>query len=313
RPATQKMLFLSAKIPRGKMLEDEDRLVQRLSPHLTEGEFKEILLEATPEEKRAPDETLEEKLNGINWELEKILIHVGRLIGDKGLPTLMAALPLILEHHPHTRLLVVGHGPLREVMEAWFWALEKGEGELLEKMIQWGSPFEETRSASFDEVRLFFEALRSRGEFASYLEKAKRFLKPDRVLFLGYLEHPLLRFLFPCADAAVFPSVVPEAGPLVFLEALASGCFPVGTYLGGMASTIDTISEALPKREAEGMKISPDPRTKVLELVLKVAEALEVKEEIRKALQEVAEERFDWRKIAKRWSKLLHSLVDSAD
>ena len=37
---------------------------------------------------------------------------------------------------------------------------------------------------------------------------------------------------------ALFPSVVAEAGPLVFLEAMASGCFPVGTYFAGMAVSI---------------------------------------------------------------------------
>ena len=60
-------------------------------------------------------------------------------------------------------------------------------------------------------------------------------MRPESVVFTGYLTHRELRHLFPCCDAAVFPSVVAESGPLVF-EALASGCFPLGTYFAGMAA-----------------------------------------------------------------------------
>ena len=49
------------------------------------------------------------------------------------------------------------------------------------------------------------------------------------MIFTGYLTHRELRYLFPCCDVAVFPSIVAEAGPLVFLEALASGVSPLGT------------------------------------------------------------------------------------
>ena len=52
----------------------------------------------------------------------------------------------------------------------------------------------------------------------------------DQVVFTGYLNHDALRHLFPCCDVAVFPSLIPEAGPLVFYESLASGCVPLGTY-----------------------------------------------------------------------------------
>jgi hypothetical protein len=46
----------------------------------------------------------------------------------------------------------------------------------------------------------------------------------------------------PCCDVAIFPSVVAEVGPLVFLEALASGAFPLGTYFAGMAASINSVA-----------------------------------------------------------------------
>ena len=45
----------------------------------------------------------------------------------------------------------------------------------------------------------------------------RRLVRSDRAIFTGYLKHRELRHLFPCCDAAVFPSLVKEAGPLVFL------------------------------------------------------------------------------------------------
>ena len=62
------------------------------------------------------------------------------------------------------------------------------------------------------------------------------------MIFTGYLTHRELRHLFPCCDAAVFPSLVKEAGPLVFLEALASGALLVN-YMGH--GSVDTWAGAL--------------------------------------------------------------------
>ncbi len=47
----------------------------------------------------------------------------------------------------------------------------------------------------------------------------------SHVYFLGRLDHARLKFLFPCADIGVFPSIVPEACPLVLMESLANGVY----------------------------------------------------------------------------------------
>ncbi|GMR18196.1 MAG: hypothetical protein BMS9Abin33_0602 [Gammaproteobacteria bacterium] len=305
----QSLLEKLVGVPRGKTPGHWVQLTEKLSANITEKEFKHALLLASPEKKMVPDEDIVEKLEPVDWEQEKILLFVGRLIANKGLPALIAALPLILEQTPQARLLVVGHGPLREVMEAWLWALGQGEQRLMEKFVRWGSPHEDTSPEPFQEVLNFFQSLERRGELAQYFGKAKKVLHADRVLFLGYLEHALLRYLFPCGDVAIFPSVIPEAGPLVFLEALASGCFPIGTYFGGMAASIDSVSEILPQGEGEWMKISARPEETVADLAHKVPVALGIGDRHRQILRQVAEERYDWSGIAKNWSTLLHSLA----
>jgi glycosyltransferase involved in cell wall biosynthesis len=107
---------------------------------------------------------------------------------------------------------------------------------------------------------------------------------------------------------AVFPSVVKEAGPLVFLEALASGAFPMGTYFGGMKASIDEVARFLPPGAAEPMKLDPDPERTVADLVRHFPVALEVGGLHKEALRQVARERFDWTSVTNTFRTELHSL-----
>ena len=114
--------------------------------------------------------------------------------------------------------------------------------------------------------------------------------------------------MFPACDVAIFPSVVAEAGPLVFLEAMASGCFPIGTYFAGMAASIDSVAGAVPGDVSELMKISADEKETVQDIVYKVRGALDVDEHSRKALRQIAVEKYDWQNISKRLAESLFNL-----
>lgn len=294
---------------RGKSAKQTESLIDKLSDDLQLDTLKEIISKNSDYTNKQPDHDLEEKLSAVRWSETKTLLFVGRIIASKGIQSVIAALPLILGAQPGARLLVIGHGPLREPLEALLWALEHGARNLVENIVTWGRELEGTGAGPLEEVRLFFEQMEERGELDGYFEKAARTIRRDRVIFTGYLTHRELRYIFPCSDVAVFPSVVAEAGPLVFLEALASGCFPLGTYFAGMAASIDSVAEELPAEDADLMRVSPDPARTVSDIARKATAALALAGKHKATLREVAVRRYDWQSVARRLKAELNSLV----
>ncbi|MGH7475268.1 MAG: glycosyltransferase [Longimicrobiales bacterium] len=268
---------------------------------------------------KAPDADAADKLLAVDWRHERVLLFVGRLIAAKGPQAVIAALPLILDRTPNARLIVVGHGPLRETLEALLLALQAGQREVVRTIAAFGRGFESAAEAATDtvaepvplpELHAFLQRLEAAGEDAGYFEAARRQRVAERVTFTGYLSHGELRHVFPCCDVAVFPSVVAEAGPLVFLEALASGCFPLGTYFAGMAASIDAAAVALPEADAEMMKLRPDAAHVAADIAERVPRALELGERHREALRRIAVEHYDWSSVARRLARSLHEIAD---
>jgi glycosyltransferase involved in cell wall biosynthesis len=304
-----RLLETLAGVPRGKTPELSEGLRERLSGEMAERELRLAIQSASNYAGKQPDADLEAKLAAVDWADDKILLFVGRLISSKGLQSIIAALPLILDKHPTGRLLVVGHGPLREPIEVMLWALEHGKISLVERIIECGSSLEGLTGRAFTAVRCFYDHLSERGELNTYFEKARQYLRADRVIFTGYLTHRELRYLFPCCDVAIFPSVVAEAGPLVFIEALASGCFPLGTYFAGMAASIDSVAAALSTEDAKLMKLSAKEEKTVADLVANVGGALHLGEKYKMKLREAAVEHYDWKNVARKLASELLSLA----
>jgi glycosyltransferase involved in cell wall biosynthesis len=260
-------------------------------------------------ETKAPDEDVAEKLQDVDWEHDAVVLFVGRLISAKGIQSGLAALPLLLAEDPGLRFIVVGHGPLREPMEAFLWGLEHGDRALVERIVESGRVLEGDPdgaggSHALGKVKWFLKELEERGELDDYFALAREHVRADRVIFTGYLTHHELQHLFPCCDAGIFPSIVKEAGPLVFLEALASGCFPLGTYFGGMKASIDAIAELFPPEIADAMKI--DPMNTVHDIVANVGRALRFGVRYKDVLSRTAQARYDWTSVG-------HKLVAELD
>lgn len=302
-----------AGMKRGRVPAQETEMLGRLRGDLSVDELRAVFADAQRYEGKTPDEGLEARLNAVDWANDPTLLFVGRLISSKGIQSVVAALPLILEKRPDLRLIVVGHGPLREVLEALLWGLREGERALVDLIVAHGrvlegSPEGESEGEELTQVALYLEQLRGRGELDAYYAAAQKHLRPETVLFTGYLTHRELHHLFPCCDAAVFPSVVKEAGPLVFLEALASGAFPLGTYFAGMKASIDSVAQALPAEDAEAMKLSAEPDRTVADIVRHVPLALEMGERHKDALYRVARDHYDWRSVARKLFTELNAL-----
>jgi glycosyltransferase involved in cell wall biosynthesis len=301
-------LFLElSTLPRGRRGDQLEEMLARVQDARDAGALRAVL-SGVKYETKAPDADVEDKLQQVDWEHDAILLFVGRLISAKGIQSGIAALPLLLAEDPGIRIIVVGHGPLREAMEAFLWALEHGDRALAERIVDCGRMLEGDPdgaggSQALGKVKWFFHDLDARDELDRYFELARQHVRADRVIFTGYLTHHELQHLFPCCDAGIFPSIVKEAGPLVFLEALASGCFPLGTYFGGMKASIDAIAELFPPEIADAMKL--DPMDTVADIVVNVSRALRFGVRYKDVLSRTAAERYDWTSVGR---KLAHEL-----
>lgn len=294
-------------LQKGKTPEQIRQLLDNLSATIQKNELLE-LISSISYDLISPDADLESKLSQINWNNEKIILFVGRLISKKGIHGIIAALPLIFEQNPFARIVIVGHGPLREALEVFLWALENGKRELVKNIAKWGEFLEEAGQNPFCILELFFEQLEKSHELDSYFEKASKYVRHDKVIFTGYLTHQELRYLFPCCDVSVFPSITVEAGPLVFLESLASGCFPIGTYFGGMAESIDSVAVKLSKNDAELMKITTSKENLVLDLADKVSNSLLIENKYKETLRDISVQFYDWENVSKKLAIELESM-----
>jgi glycosyltransferase involved in cell wall biosynthesis len=221
--------------------------VERSDRHLNIARVAELLASLPPsDDEKRPDRDASEKLERIDWVNDRIIIYVGRLIEEKGIQHVIEAMPQILALEPRARLLVAGHGPLRE-----------------------------------------------------------RIAPSARVDFLGYFTHRELSWLFACCDVGVFPSLVKESGPMVFLEALSSGCFPIATYFAGAKNKIDTVAPYLEAQDAECMKVRPDPGVLTADLVRSITGALAVCHKYPAVLRQIARDEYDWQPIAVRLKSIL--------
>jgi glycosyltransferase involved in cell wall biosynthesis len=257
-----------------------------------------------------PDQDAAQRLQRIPWIEGDVAIFVGRLIAAKGIHCLIAALPEILIARPSFKLVVAGHGPLREHLEALLFALRSGQRGLA-RHIALGDPDDDRLAAErLKGVPEYWRRLEETGRLEAYHDAAERLLREDTVQFVGYMTHRELQWIFPCCDVGVFPSMVKESGPMVFLEALSSGCFPVGSYYAGTGEKIDVVTPWLDSEDAEWMKVRHTPEHMAADLARVLPNALAVASKYRAVLRSVAEREYDWKPIAANLARALHALAE---
>jgi glycosyltransferase involved in cell wall biosynthesis len=158
-------------------------------------------------------------------------------------------------------------------------------------------------------VQLLIEVLRTLaarvvivgfGDFRRELEAFSEGL-PGRTLFTGPLEHRHLVHLLPLADAAVVPSIFPEAFGMVAAEAAAAGCPPLVARHSGLAEVAAGLEAEYPERlrhlAAFDTGSVDDLHAKLFELLsLPAAD----RDAIRAAARLAVEKRWSWPSIAAR-------------
>ncbi|MGH3022433.1 MAG: glycosyltransferase family 4 protein [Gaiellaceae bacterium] len=136
------------------------------------------------------------------------------------------------------------------------------------------------------------------GDYRSSLEQLAEGLD---VLFTGPLEHRHLVHLLAFADAAVVPSIFPEAFGMVAAEAAAAGCPPVVANHSGLAEIARGLEEDYPPR-LRHLASFPSGDEGVLAERLNEILALPEAErgELREAARRAAVERWSWTSVARR-------------
>ncbi len=259
---------------------------------------------------KVPDVENFRTLTEIDVTQAKMLVFVGRLIVNKGLFTLIAALPGILSQNPDARLVIVGHGPQRAVLEALVFALSTGDAGLFCRLLQLGRCIELHEVAAFAPVEMYFAQLKAQGEWEDYFLLAQQHVRVERVIFAGYLPHAALCHVLPVCDVAIFPSVLAEAAPLVFLEAIAAGCFPLGTDFAGMAACIQAAATALPAEISDIMRLRSDLAHTLSDIVRQTTLALQTNGAYQQSLRDWVVADHDWDQVCQRLRQDLARLAD---
>jgi glycosyltransferase involved in cell wall biosynthesis len=253
-----------------------------------------------------PDEDLNFQLEKIPWN-NKILLYVGALTAGKGLQSLITALPFILSHQPDTHLIIVGAGTYREVLQGLYYAIKTSHKSLLIELCKKGMDLDRNELAGpWEDVQLF---LNNKENFSQIINLGK--LLENHVHFLGRLDHSRLKFIFPCADLSVFPSIIPEAYPLVLMESLSNGVLPIVSYFSGFKEGVDELEAFLPDKIIEKMKISVNPETRINSIISNISSLLaepDLKQNSSN-LREIAVEHYDWRIRANQMVHAFSSII----
>lgn len=198
-----------------------------------------------------------------------LLCYVGKLIRQKGVHLLIAALPLVLARVPDARCVIVGFGMLREGLGALVHALGRGDMDAVDELVERVSRLDGPEEP-LGHLARFFARLRAEGALEDYLRAAGSL--PDRVLFTGQVDHEVLSHLWPLCHASVVPSIAAEAFGMVSAEAAACGCTPVVSHHSGLADVADAIGADYPPELAHLVSFDPEGPDPVGDLASRLVE-----------------------------------------
>jgi len=289
---------------RGKSRKQKTALTDRLDG----GDLESIRDYWSAYDHRVPDEDLAAQLNSIAPD-DDLLLYVGALTWGKGVQALLAAMPEILSNRPTARLLIVGSGTFREALEALAHSIETANESLFDEVLARGRALDRDATPEpLIDVRDYSTVARRR---QILFEHGPRLA--GRVHFLGRLDHSQLRWVFPCCQLAVFPSIVHEASPLVLAESMANGVLPAAAYHSGLRDGLDALADDLPLDVFNRLRIDDDLSTRVASLADNVSWLLAkgVSNALSRDLRRIAEERHDWQSTATAIASAAQAIVDS--
>lgn len=190
-----------------------------------------------------PDTEGLSKLVGLAADGGQFLMLLGKLLETKGVQCVLPALPLILEENPTVRLVIVGFGELRGLLELLLDALDEGDLDRVEELCEFGNRHYERSDDSMGPVKAFIEEVREKGQAIEYARLCRGLDLRESVIFTGYLTPDQHRYLLGFAKALIVPSLGQEAFGLVVTEAMAAGTVPIASRHSGLQTALQPAVE----------------------------------------------------------------------
>lgn len=231
-----------------------------------------------------------------------MICYVGKLIRQKGVHLLIAAMPLVLQRLPAAQLLVVGFGNLRDGLGALVHALARGDGTMVDEIVAHGAQLDGGPDEPLHHLRSFLDELSAAGELADYFAAAREL--PSRVRFTGQVDHAVLANLWPLCRVSVVPSIAAEAFGMVSAEAAACGCPPVVAHHSGLADVADAIGGDYPAERRHLVSFNASGTSAVRDLAHRLVELCELSDaehaQLARSARETVEREWSWSSIAER-------------
>jgi glycosyltransferase involved in cell wall biosynthesis len=235
-------------------------------------------------------------LESLDPERDRLVAFTGKLIVSKGVDLLLAAWPLVVEQVAQARLVIVGFGAYRQALEDLVTALDVGDLAKVSQIAERGRELEGGRARRLEILAGFVEGLPDPTGYARAAAAAR-----GTVVFTGRLEHAELADLLPACEAQVVPSTFPEAFGMVAAEAAACGALPVCANHSGLAEVSRTLADAVAPEARRLLSFDLGPNA-IVELAGRLVSWLgappELRAETRRALAQVAHQRYSWEGVA---------------
>lgn len=249
------------------------------------------------------DRGLGERLRRVDWSRAQTVVYLGKLLVDKGVHCLIASAFEVLRGHPDAQVLVIGNGAFREGLELLAGALfhqNRGVIEALARVV----PKVDSGASGLDHLLAWLPA--------ELPPPPDRWL--ERIVFCGYLTTAQIAQMLPLCQVSVVPSLIPEAFPLVVLEAASCGVLPVGTPAGGLRHVLDEMAAVTGPLggsilvDMNRSELVNDLAGKLSHIVDHLADPNRAKA-VQARCREFAEDGFSWDSVAARIGELFEQLV----